>query len=200
MHGYHADFDIKRRLYLLAAVVGVSLAWLFYWLVARQLGVSLPWWIESPSVLAFTGIAWWSIEKFFWRAPILRKIEWLYIPNLSGCWTVEICSSHLGFAKTSIANAHIRQTASTICIALDTQQSQSYSVLAALVRTERNSTFELTYLYKNEPKADAVDTMNAHSGTCVMRVSDDLSVLEGEYYSGRGRSNQGKLIFRRTSA
>lgn len=197
MHSYHVDFDIRRRLYLIAAVAGIGLAWLFHWLVVQQFGLNIPWWVESPSVLAFSGFVWWLIDNYVWKIPVLKKIEWLYIPNLSGRWAVDICSSYSGFAQTTTANALVHQTASRISIAMEGTLSRSCSVLAALIRTERESTFELIYLYKNEPKVMAVDSMNAHSGTCLMRIADDLSTLEGEYYSGRGRKNVGTIVFRR---
>lgn len=200
MHAYHVDFDIRRRLYLMAGVSGLLLAWLFHWLVDLRLNLGIPWWVESPSVLAFSSFSWWLLDNYVWKAPVLRKIPALYIPDLSGGWNAEIRSSYSGFAETSPATVIIRQTASRICISLQGQYSRSSSFLAAILKTEQVSTYELSYLYQNEPKVDSLDSMNAHEGTCTLRITDDPSVLEGEYYSGRGRVSLGTIILRRLAS
>ena len=50
---------------------------------------------------------------------------------------------------------------------------------------------ELHHLYVNEPHPTAPDTMNAHRGTATLRLKG--AVLEGDYYTGRGRLEIGAL-------
>jgi len=54
----------------------------------------------------------------------------------------------------------------------------------------------LIYDYLNEPKSDAVETMQMHRGTArlVLAGADEL---EGDYYTGRGRKNAGSIRLRR---
>jgi hypothetical protein len=55
----------------------------------------------------------------------------------------------------------------------------------------------LSYQYRSEPRADAVDTMQTHLGTTWVGVSNDNRNLEGKYYSGRGRQNHGSIALKR---
>jgi hypothetical protein len=197
MHSYQIDDNLRTRIFIVSAILSVVAARLLY-LIILQLPFSLPWWIETPSVLGFFGIFVWLFDNYLWKIGIVHQTKWFFIPNLNSAWVVEIKSSHKGFEETVEARAIIRQTASKICIALETTLSHSRSIYAALMRTERLNTFELTYLYVNEPKADSIATMNIHQGTACLRISDDCKVLEGEYYSGRGRQTFGRIIFRRT--
>ena len=58
----------------------------------------------------------------------------------------------------------------------------------------------LTYEFLNEPKSHTAATMAIHRGTASLRLqrSDREDVLEGEYYTGRGRTNHGALRLVRT--
>ena len=75
-------------------------------------------------------------------------------------------------------------------VTLETKYSRSRSITASL-RTDDVPNPELSYLYINEPKAMAVTTMSMHRGTTVMELKDD--VLEGDYYTGRGRTTFGAI-------
>jgi hypothetical protein len=39
--------------------------------------------------------------------------------------------------------------------------------------------------------------MNIHHGTTRLQISEDVNSLEGEYYSGRGRQQYGRIVFKR---
>jgi hypothetical protein len=53
----------------------------------------------------------------------------------------------------------------------------------------------LVYEFRNEPAADATDTMEAHHGHATLRLERGAAqdILVGEYYSGRGRLNIGTM-------
>ena len=78
----------------------------------------------------------------------------------------------------------------------ETRSSRSRSVAASL-RADDPLTPELHYLYSNEPYPTAPDTMHAHRGTAALRLKG--AVLEGDYYTGRGRREIGALKLTRDS-
>ena len=84
----------------------------------------------------------------------------------------------------------IRQRWTRMVITLETETSQSRSITATLRSVDApNPT--LSYLYLNEPKATAHEKMNIHHGTTVVELKG--SVLEGSYYTGRGRVTYGTV-------
>jgi hypothetical protein len=92
----------------------------------------------------------------------------------------------------------IHQTWTKIVIQYQTETSTSCSRMAAINVTPGPSE-GLAYEYMNDPKATATGTLHAHRGFAFLRPSPNGEVLEGEYYTGRDRANQGRLQLRRVS-
>jgi hypothetical protein len=53
----------------------------------------------------------------------------------------------------------------------------------------------LTYQYQNNPRVGTSDSRHIHYGTARFSIKGDL--LDGEYYSGRGRQNIGAVSLQR---
>jgi hypothetical protein len=199
MHPYQVNDNVRQRVFLLSGVLAILSARLLS-LAVDYLPFKLPWWIEIPSVLGFFGLYIWFYDNYLWKNWPFRMLKWFQTPDLNGRWSATIKSSYKGFEDTTQGVSTIRQTASDMVVALQTDQSSSYSIYGSLMRTERLNTFELIYHYINQPKADAVDTMSIHQGTAWLRISEDLQTMEGEYYSGRGRQHFGKIVFTRCNS
>ena len=75
-------------------------------------------------------------------------------------------------------------------VRLETEQFQSRS-LRATFRVGDLPYPELSYLYINEPKAGSHSSMNSHRGTVDLEFKE--IVLEGQYYTGRGRMTNGTI-------
>ena len=193
------DSQIRNRVIIVAVLVSVGLAWLFAQ-VTTTLGITVPWWIDAPSVMGFFGLVLAFYNVFLWKTWPFRVLPWFYIPNLSGKWVVKIESSYRGLNSSIEGTAVVRQTAFRMCISLQTPNSSSYSTSASLLRTDRFSTHELVYHYQNSPKPGVPKTMAMHHGTTWLQVSDDGECLEGEYYTGRGRQNYGTIVFTRPAS
>ena len=195
MHGYYIDEDKRTRVFIISGALSIIAARLFHLLVQQ---FNIPWWLDTPAVLGFFGIFVWLYNNHLWKLRPIQKLRPLYIPNLTGSWRVNIQSSYSEFAETIQATAVIRQTASNISIALKADRSTSQSYFAALICAEGLSTFELTFSYINRPTVDAVDTMSMHYGICWLGISEDVKRMDGEYYSGRGRQQFGKISLTRS--
>jgi hypothetical protein len=198
MHTYQIEEDIKTRKMLLLVFLSVASAY-FFNLVLQSLPMTLPWWIEYPSVLGFYGIFTWLYDKYIWKLGFIQKSEWLLVPNLNGTWNVELKTCYDNFTEVIECKLFIRQTGSRLRISMETANSISHSVQASILCTAKLKTFELLYTYINQPKAASKSTMNIHYGTSSLQISDDFQTLEGDYYSGRGRQTYGSLVATRLS-
>ena len=112
----------------------------------------------------------------------------------NGEWTGEIESSDGQGGPSQQFSVAILQRWSKMTITLETEHSRSHTITASL-RIDGLPNPELSYLYINEPKAVAPDTMHMYRGTAVLEVRGP--VLEGDYYTGRGRRTVGTLKMKR---
>jgi hypothetical protein len=174
-------------------MVGVSV--LLAWMLNRALGatgLSVPWWVDAPSVAGFYGLVYAGFDKRAWRLSLMRALGIVRIPNLSGTWSGTARPSGGKHAYEHPATIEITQTWRDICVRLRTENSASRSSIAAVTLGGPEHAL-LTYEYANEPAADAVDGMHAHRGTTRLVLSPDGRVLEGDYYTGRDRESHGVL-------
>ena len=137
----------------------------------------------------------WAFDRHVWRWRLLQRFGRLSVPDLNGHWSGEIDSSFIEADIKTTAKLTILQRWSTMLVALQTSESSSRSTVGALRAREIDSP-ELTYTYVSEPRGRATDTMQMHRGTCVLRLKGD--VLQGTYYTGRGRGTVGELKLVRT--
>ena len=193
MHPYSTDSKERKIVPLCLAIVSILLAWLFNSLLGG-LKIDLPWWIGPPGVFGLYVLFYDLFDKFLWK--IFRKINVIKVPDLNGTWKGYVTSSFNEHAAKHEANMKISQQWSEISIALDTGNSRSHSLSAAII-TKGPSSPVLTYEYLNEPKANAKATMHTHRGTARLTIDVSSNSLEGEYYTGRDRTNFGTLKFQR---
>jgi hypothetical protein len=73
MHPYATVSDERRHFPLYMAVLSVLLAWgLNRGIEAAHL--SLPWWVDAPSVASFYGIIYFGFDRRLWQLPSARKL------------------------------------------------------------------------------------------------------------------------------
>jgi hypothetical protein len=198
MHDYLVDRNLRTRVFIIVGAASIVATYLFHLLIEKY-QISIPWWAETPSPLLFFGFFMWTYNVYFWKAFPFRLLNWFYIPNLNGHWSVRITSSYNNFAEPIEGTVKIRQTGFGMSISLETQESTSGTVASSLFRAEEFNNFELLYQYLNKPKPQAVETMNIHYGTAWLQISKDCKTIRGEYFSGRGRQNFGEIVYTRTS-
>lgn len=193
MHPYATDSAERRNVILGLAFVSIALACAFQHGIER-LGVQIPWWADTPSVMSVFGVLYALFDRWLWRIWIWRKIRLVQVPDLNGCWDAEGETSFEN-GQSYTAKVRIQQTWTHISVIMETDFSRSHSLSASLLINQPDG-ITLSYEYRNEPKPSAVQTMHSHRGTCVLRLKDE-DLLEGEYYSGRDRQNYGSLTLRR---
>ena len=194
MHGYSTDSSERRVVPLLLASLAIALAWVSSRILAVT-RLSVPWWLDAPSSLAFYGTLYALFDKYLWRHGLVSKLGLVKIPNLAGRWHGYLISSFDGHTKRHDLMINIFQSWTQIVIFLTTATSMSRSS-AAMIQVEDPEGVALVYQYQNQPLADAMRTMHMHYGTAMLRVSDD-GCLVGDYYAGRDRRTFGRICCRR---
>lgn len=152
------------------------------------------WWLSVPSFGGFYTALYWIFDNRMWRWPLWRRMGLLNVPDLNGRWAGTVESSYGNGSRYEVAIS-ISQRWSKLLVSLETEYSFSYSISATL-KVADVTIPELSYLYINEPKASAPDTMSIHRGTATLQLKE--SVLEGDYYTGRGRMTFGSMRLSRT--
>lgn len=193
MHSYSIDTNERKNIFLILAIVSIVFSLGFYTIIGHY-QISLPWWVESPSVLFFYGLFFAIFDKWLWQ--YCKKLKFVKIPDLSGEWIGNLKSSFDDHSKEIKATLKIFQTWTRIKILLTTNQSSSQSETASIVINAPEGNC-LSYQYINEPKSNAVNTMSIHRGTVRLIFDEKKNILNGEYYSGRDRQNFGSLNFKK---
>ena len=191
MHGYSTDTYERRFIPLLLAAVAIVLAWATSKLIAAA-HLSVPWWLDAPSSLAYYGALYALFDKRLWRNAMLRKLGLSRIPNLAGRWRGYLVSSYDAHQKRHEVLLQIFQSWTQIAIFLTTASSISHSC-AAVIQLDDPEGVALVYQYENQPLSYATKGMHMHNGTAMLRLSDD-DTLAGEYYAGRDRRTFGRIL------
>lgn len=186
MHAYATNADDRSNVPKVIAVTAVVASLLLAYVP------KVPWWVDAPSVMGFFSGLYWLFNKYLWRVA-LRGLRPSAIPDLNGSWRGHITSSY-GDGTEKRAALYIRQTWSEIFVELETDTSRSVSTMASL-NTPDSQEGGLTYEFSNEPKHEATPTMYPMRGTAHLRVAPNGKRLEGDYYTGRGRSTVGSMSF-----
>jgi hypothetical protein len=194
MHGYSTDSDERRVVPLLLACAAISLAWLSSRLLTA-IHLSVPWWVDAPSLMAIYGTLYTLFDKYLWRMRLVSKLGLVKIPNLAGLWYGYLVTSFDGHAKRRKLIINIFQSWTQITVFLTTATSMSRSC-AAVIQLGDPEGVALIYQYQNQPLADATKTMHMHYGTAMLLVSSDGSLV-GDYYAGRDRRTFGRIYCRR---
>lgn len=192
MHPYATNQE-KTKVFGLIAVLSTIFAYLLSWGVNRW-QITIPWMLDAPSVIGFFGILYAVFNLSLWKTFLGRLL--VATPDLNGKWKGHLVSSFNQHETQRSAELRITQTWTHINIIMKTSSSSSHS-RTATISTNSIDNSEMTYEYTNEPKSAAASTMNPHRGTAYLTFSctDGMHILEGEYYTGRGRQNFGSLYF-----
>src|SRR3989442_14332075 len=117
MHGYSTASGERRIVPLLLALLAIALAWATSRFLAAAL-LSVPWWVDAPSSLAFYGALYALFDRYLWRNRLVHKLGLARIPNLTGRWRGHLVTSFDGLAKRHDLVIHIFQSWTQIAIYL----------------------------------------------------------------------------------
>ncbi|QQS16038.1 MAG: hypothetical protein IPK84_01620 [Candidatus Moraniibacteriota bacterium] len=187
MHPYSTDTAERRFVPLLLSVAAILTAWGFGHLL-EILNIAVPWWFDAPSVMGFYAIFYNLFDNYLWRWNLLRFLRLVKTPCISGEWHGTAVSSFNN--EQQEVSLRIKQTWTSIELILTAPESQSHSLIAAFSLESPGGSM-LTYQYQSDPRMGSPDSMQIHYGTTRLMIKGNL--IEGDYYSGRGRQNTGTL-------
>jgi len=194
MHPYATDSNERQMITFGLAVLAIGIAWALFRLFAL-VNFTVPWWLDAPSTMGIFGLFYTAFDKALWRQGWVRRIGLVKVPDLEGRWQGHVRSSFDQNSREHEVSVRIKQSWTRISLVLESTNSASKTLVGSLqVDTPDGSV--LSYQYRNEPKPDALGTMQIHYGTARL-VLRDAVVLDGDYYSGRGRQQYGSIILRK---
>ncbi len=197
IHAYSSDHGERVRVIVFIGILSVLAAWLLH-LLLGCIPLSIPWWIDMPSVLGFFALIRAVFDRSLWRSMLVRRAFGIVVPDLNGNWKGQLFSSYTDHSSPLDTELTISQTWTSILISLETTTSISRSRAAAFV-IDQPGRISLIYEYLCEPRPAATDTMHTHRGTAELHISSNGTSLEGEYYTGRDRQTYGALNLQRVS-
>lgn len=195
MSVYGTNSKERLTVPVLLSIPSLAAVWVFT-SVLNGLSVQLPFLVEAPSLMGTYALLLWLFDTRGWRIPLLRTVARVKVPELAGEWRGTLSSTYRNTIRGDV-QLHITQTWSRILVELETSDSRSASTVAALLVGDGVPP-ELTYQYLNEPRPGTASSMEAHRGTATLRLDSSAPQrLQGHYYSGRGRREQGELDLQR---
>jgi len=190
MHDYAIDSRervlVVRILFMASALVSGIAALL----IPSDL-LPMRWLLPIPSIALVFGVSYWAFDNWLWRLRFLRVLRLISVPDLRGAWTGTVASSYTDFERQQPVTVTIEQTWTKMVVRLNAAESRSWSLTASIL-TNSPEGLVLTYLFDNQPEAEADRTMQRFRGTTVL-VSVAADRLEGHYYTGRGRGTHGSI-------
>ena len=192
MHPYSTNSEERFKVPFFLGALAIGIAWVFSQFASEA---RLPFYVEVPGTFTIYAILFALFREYIWKFTFLRYLHMVKVPNLEGEWVGHLMSSFDGAADKQGVTIHIKQNWTHIFIKLTAPNSDSRSVVSSIYESEGETI--LIYQYKNEPHATAVETMHAHTGTATLYVEGGLLAMAGDYYSGRDRTNYGRIVVRR---
>lgn len=187
------EYNIKR--YILATILVFIAVFLIIFFGANLI-FNAPkeiWGIvtTSISVTAFIAIL---FVAWAWKWKVFRG--WLVpFPNLNGTWTGRIKYLEEGNERTKSVSVDIKQTFLSIVVSFRTKESTSLSFCGSFNIDEKRRVKQLIYSYQNNPNTNVREKSPLHFGTTKLDISDDNSLLTGEYWTSR--KTNGSIILKK---
>ncbi|WBO84737.1 Cap15 family cyclic dinucleotide receptor domain-containing protein [Hymenobacter yonginensis] len=186
------------------AIIGLALAtwfaliWYHHGFKLGQLDVSD--FGQISSVVSINVLFWGLFIKYMWKWKIFKG--WLIqVPDLSGTWEGQLISSWQddnGETPDPIdAKATITQSLFHINVKIETKEMKSNSAASSLDIDLERGYKNLWYSYRSEPKASVKAKSPIHYGSVILRINEDESILEGQYWTDR--KTIGDLILTKVS-
>ncbi len=101
MHGYSTDASERRIVPLYLALLAIALAWVTSKSLATA-HLSVPWWADAPSSIAFYGVLYTLFDKYLWRNSLVHRLGLVRIPDLTGRWHGYLITSFDGHARRHV--------------------------------------------------------------------------------------------------
>jgi hypothetical protein len=195
--GYNRT-HVGRWLYAAAALISAVAVFLTLSTInlARAWGLNVnlpPTALSVVSAGAVYVVLYWFFSRYAWKFGPLSRI--LKLPDLSGDWICQGTPIQPGTGQPWTGRVTVVQSWDRLQIHLETDQSASDSIAAAL-QYDAAAGYHLMYHYRNQPRA-AKRELAPHHGFAELTFAQDRRSASGDYFNGRGRNTFGTMIWTR---
>lgn len=131
-------------------------------------------------LLGFIYFGW----KWLWKKmPFLNK---LLFPDLNGEWDMTIHWKWGDKEGIAQATAHIKQDFLKMSMEVNSEDSDSNTLLAKPHKDPESGRAILYYMYRSTPKLKNGNSSSPYDGTAILKIDHtSLDLLEGNYYTDR---------------
>lgn len=192
--------NYKNFTYFILILIGISVffVYLIFTLVEKY-QINLPFYVAIPSIPAIYGFLFILFDGYLWKWKIFKTLGVVIADDLNGVWEGQSKSSYDSCKKDIKTKLKIKQTATSVVINGEFENSKSVSLNANFERSDVDDGIALFYFYRNEPNYDAMESMAMHEGSVKLVYDKKENSLTGSYYSGRNRNNFGTIkVFRKS--
>jgi hypothetical protein len=127
--------------------------------------------------------------KWVWKV-IPKLNDWIY-PDLNGCWEVEINWNWGSNSGSKPAVAHIKQSLLEFSIELETDESESETLVVVPHKHTKSARPGLYYIYRSEGKIGAAKKQDPHTGAALLKLSmESNDLMHGNYFTNRSTNGQ----------
>jgi hypothetical protein len=144
--------------------------------------------VLSLVLLGFIYFGW----KYLWKMmPFLNK---LLFPDLNGEWDMKIHWSWGDKTGIAQATAHIKQDFLKMSMEVNSEDSDSSTLIAKPHKDPESGRAILYYMYRSTPKLKNGNTNLPYDGTAILKIDHtSLNLLEGNYYTDRSTTGYYEL-------
>jgi len=130
--------------------------------------------------------------RWLWKQiPFLNDV---LFPDLNGEWDMTIHWRWNGKEGVAKATAHIKQSFLKISMEVDSEDSQSTSMMAKPKKDSESGRAILYYIYRSTPKLTVGNNSIPYEGTAILKLDHkNFKILEGNYYTDRSTKGHYKL-------
>jgi hypothetical protein len=163
------------------------------WVCSRGVAMVVPpGWafaVDSLGTIGAYGLLFKAFDLWLWRWPAFRSLGIVRPPLMAGRWVGSLRSSHDNHEIRHEAVVEVRQSFTSVRVAMYFAGSRSASLIAGFAQ-EADGGVALHYEYQNVPSVDASRTMHIHYGTATLQCVPGRPRMEGHYYNW-GRDERG---------
>ena len=170
LHSY--ELEGRGKVTVALAVLSVLLVWVLD-VGLDFANIEPQWWVSVPSFAGFYSVLYWLFDNHVWRWRLWWNLGLLRVPDLNGEWVGVVNSSYGANGSTHSVSISIIQKWSKLLVTFETEQSRSHSVSGTLKVNDVINP-ELSYLYLNQPKSLAPESMEIHKGTSTLELKENV--------------------------
>lgn len=175
---------LSHQLIFLIILPLISAAFAYQINVSLQEYISSPWifLVDSLGVLGMYSFLFQLFNYSLWQFFPTRIFPIVDVPNLNGTWIGKLKSSYDNNSTPYEVRVEVIQTFSSIKVYSYFSRSWSFSIVSDFYK-EADGRKVLHYIYRNEPRNNALPTMHGHYGAAKHEYIASRDVMECSYYN-----------------